>query len=135
MAGRLILQRLTPAGELRAWPDPMTRREAGRAVAYCLHDNGAGTRKEATAAGMATEAATVGEWTQAHGYRFRLVDAVPSWLDDVAPLDACPVIGCASAATAWRSAGIVRPHPFTSPDGITGSLCSSAGRPVELPDA
>ena len=135
-AGRLALQRLTPSGELRSWPDPMDRREAGRCVAYCLHDNGAATRAEATAAGMATEAAPVGEWIAAHGYRFRLVDpaAVPSWSEDVAQLDACPNVTCAQGVTAWRSAGIVRPHPRRSWDGITtGGLSPASGRPVELP--
>lgn len=137
MPGRLVLQRLTPSGELRGWPAPMPRREAGRCVAYCLHDNGAATRAEATAAGMATEAAPVGEWVAAHGYRFRLVDpdAVPSWRDDVAQLAACPDPTCTGGATAWRSAGIVRPHPRRTFDGIeTGGLCAASGRPVDLDD-
>lgn len=71
--GRYTVERITPDGKLRTVTYVIGAREAGRLAAYCLHDNGAATRAEATAAGMALEAAPVGTWIDAHGYRFRLV--------------------------------------------------------------
>jgi hypothetical protein len=71
-ANRRTLERRLPDGTVRAWPGVMARRETGQAVAYCLADNGAAGRREATRAGMAVEAAPAGEWIDAPGgYAFR----------------------------------------------------------------
>jgi hypothetical protein len=71
---RYALERQLPSGEVKVHPGPMKLREAGQAVAYCLLDNGAAGRSEATAAAMKVEVAAAGEWVEAPGgYRFRLV--------------------------------------------------------------
>jgi hypothetical protein len=69
---RRTLKRRLPDGTVKMFSGVMTRREIGQAVAYCLVDNGAAGRREATRAGMAVEAAPAGEWIEAPGgYAFR----------------------------------------------------------------
>lgn len=76
---RYLLERVTPAGEVRYWPDPLTRREAATAVAYCLADNAAAPRREATAVAARIESGELGEVAElvAYGYTFRLHPAAP----------------------------------------------------------
>ena len=71
MVSYRLIRRL-PDGTVRGWPRTFpTRRDVARAVAYCLEDNGAASRRDAAAFASTVEDAPLGgELAHVSGYAF-----------------------------------------------------------------